>query len=58
MCGYKPANAGGGGRKYIEISGIPQSIKQIDLEKTVLNIFDKILTPVDPQNVEVYHRLK
>ena len=43
--------------EFIEISGIPQSIKQIDLEKTVLNDFDKIDAPVDPQNIEARHRL-
>ena len=46
------------GTECIEISGIPQSIEQIDLEMTVLNVFDKIDAPVDPQNVEAYHRLK
>ena len=45
-------------RKCIEISGIPQSIEQIDLERTVLNVFDKIDAPVDPQNIEACHRLK
>ena len=45
-------------RECIEISGIPQSIEQIDLEKTVLNVFDKIDAPVGPQNIEAYHRLK
>ena len=45
-------------RKCIEISGIPQSIEQIDLERTVLNVFDKIDAPVDPQNIETCHRLK
>ena len=45
-------------KECVEISGIPQSIEQIDLEKTVLNVFDKIDTPVDPQNIEACHRLK
>ena len=45
-------------RECIEISGIPQSIEQIDLERTVLNVFDKIDAPVDPQNIEACHRLK
>ena len=35
-------------RECIEISGIPQSIEQIDLERTLLNVFDKIDAPVDP----------
>ena len=45
-------------REHIEISGIPQSIEQIELEKIVLNVFDKIDAPVDPQNIEACHRLK
>ena len=45
-------------RECIEISGIPQSIEQIDLERTVLKVFDKIDAPVDPQNIEACHRLK
>ena len=45
-------------RECIEISGIPQSMKQIKLEKTVLNVFHKIDAPVDPQNIEACHRLK
>ena len=44
-------------RECIKISGISQSIKQIDLEKTVLNVFDKIDAPVDPPNIEACHRL-
>ena len=45
-------------RECIEISGIPQSIEQIDLERTVLNVFDKIDVTVDPQNIQACHRLK
>ena len=30
----------------------------MDLEKTVLNVFDKIDAPVDSQNIEACHRLK
>ena len=37
---------------------MPQSIEQVNLEKTVLNIFNKIDAPVDLQNIEVCHRLK
>ena len=36
-------------KESIEISGIPQSIEQIDLEK--------IGAPVDPYHIEVSHRL-
>ena len=45
-------------RECKEISGIPQSIKQIDLERPVLNVFDKKDAPVEPQNTEACHRLK
>ena len=45
-------------RECIEISGISQSIEQIDLERTLLNVFDKIDAPVDPQYIEACHRLK
>ena len=45
-------------RECIQISGIPQSIEQIDLARTVLNVFDKIDALVDPQNIEACHRLK
>ena len=30
----------------------------LDLEKTVLHVFDKIDAPFDPQNIEACHRLK
>ena len=45
-------------RECKEISGIPQSIKQIDLERPVLNVFDKKDAPVELQNIEACHRLK
>ena len=45
-------------REYTEISGIPQSIEQIDLERTVVNVFDKEDAPLDSQNIEACHRLK
>ena len=45
-------------RECIEISGISQSIEQLDLEKTLLNVFDKIDAPVDPQTIETCHSLK
>ena len=45
-------------RECIEISEIPQSIEQIDLERTVLNVFDKTDALVDPQNIEACYRLK
>ena len=45
-------------RECIEISGTLQSIEQIDLEKAVVNVFDKIDAPVDQQNIEACRRLK
>lgn len=44
--------------KCIEISGIPHSIKQTDLEKTVLKVFEKTVALVDLQNIKASHRLK
>ena len=40
-------------REFIEIFRIPETIEQIDLEKTMLNVFQKVNAPVDPQNIEV-----
>ena len=37
---------------------VPQRNEQIYLQTTVLNVFDKIDPPVDPQNIEARHRLK
>ena len=45
-------------KERIEISGIPQSMKQIELERTALNVFDKTDAPVDPHNIEACHRWK
>ena len=45
-------------RECTEISGIPQSIQQIDLQRTLLNVFDKIDASVELQNIEACHRLK
>ena len=45
-------------RECIEISVIPQSIEQFDLEKTALHVFDKIDATVDLQNIELCRRLK
>ena len=45
-------------RECIEISEIPQSIGRTDLEKTVLNVFEKMHPPDDPQNIEKCHILK
>ena len=45
-------------REFIVISGIPHITEQINLEKTVVDVFDKIDAPVDPQNIKLCHRLK
>ena len=45
-------------RECIEISEIPQSIGRTDLEKTVLNVFEKTYPPDYPQNIKKCHRLK
>ena len=45
-------------RECIEISVIPQSIEQLNLEKTALHVFDKIDATVDLQNIELCRRLK
>ena len=45
-------------RDYLDISGIPESIKDDDLEDCVLKIFNECDTPVDPANIEACHRLK
>ena len=42
----------------IKISGIPQSIEERDLEKTVLDVFDKVDAPADPQNIEACQKLR
>ena len=45
-------------REYLEISGIPESIQDDDLEDCLLKIFSECNTPVDPANIESSHRLK
>ena len=45
-------------RESIDFSGIPQSIEETDLEETVLNVFEKIDAPADPENIEACQRLK
>lgn len=40
-----------------EISGIPASVKDDDLESKVLNILEEIDAPVDPSLVEDCHHL-
>ena len=44
-------------RECLEISGIPTSVKDNELETKVLTILEKIDAPVDPGLVEDCHRL-
>ena len=45
-------------RECLEISGIPESIQNYELEDCVTKIFNECDTPVDPANIEACHRLK
>ena len=45
-------------RECLEISGIPESIQDDDLEDYITKIFNECDTPVDPANIEACHRLK
>ena len=45
-------------RECLEISGIPDGTEDQKLEETVLNVFQKIDVPVQPENVEACHWLK
>ena len=45
-------------RECLEISGIPESIQDDDLEDCVTKIFNECDTPVDPANIEACHSLK
>ena len=45
-------------RECLEISGIPKSIQDDDLEDCVTKIFNECDRPVDPANIEACHRLK
>ena len=45
-------------RECLEISGIPESIQDDDLEDCVTKILNECNTPVDPANIEGCHRLK
>ena len=42
-------------RECLELSGIPETIENKDLEGTVLGIFEKLDVMVDPSNVEDCH---
>ena len=45
-------------RESVEISGLPESIKDDVLEEKVLEVFGKIGVFIDKSNVEACHRLK
>ena len=45
-------------RECLEISEIPKSIQDDDLEDCVTKIFNECDRPVDPANIEACHRLK
>ena len=45
-------------RECLEISGIPESIQDDDLEDYITKIFNECDTPVDPANIEACHRSK
>ena len=45
-------------RECLEITGIPDSISNDDLEETTINILDKLDVAIDPSNIEDCHWLK
>ena len=45
-------------RECLEITGIPDSISDDDLEETTIKIFDKLDVAIDPSNIEDCHWLK
>ena len=45
-------------RECLEISGIPESIQDDELEDCVSKIFNECDIPVDPANIEACYRLK
>ena len=45
-------------QECLEISGIPESIQDNDLEDCVTKIFNEYYTPVDPGSIATCHRLK
>ena len=45
-------------RECLELSGIPETIENKDLEGTVLGIFEKLNVMVDPSSVEHCHWIK
>ena len=45
-------------RECLEITGVPDSVSNDDLEKTTIKIFDKLDVGIDPSNIEDYHWFK
>ena len=45
-------------RECLEVAGIPANTSQDTLEKTVLEVFDKIDVEIQPDNIEACHWLK
>ena len=45
-------------RECVEITGVPDSISNDDLEETTLKMFDKLDLTIDPSNIEDRHWLK
>ena len=45
-------------RECLEITGVPDSVTNDDLEKTTIKIFDKLDVAIDPSNIADCDRLK
>ena len=45
-------------RECLEMSGIPECIRDDDLEDCILKIFNECDTPVDPANIEPCYPFK
>ena len=45
-------------RVCLEITGVPGSVSNDDLEETTIKIFDKLDVAIDPSNIEDCHWLK
>ena len=52
------ANAQYPRRECIEVAGIASSVFDDNLENKVLNIFDKLGVPINPNNIEACHRIR
>ena len=40
-------------RECLEITGVPDSVSNDDLEETIIKIFDKLNVAIDPSNIEI-----